>query len=84
MSRSSARARNQPASGPSRRTARVLRTSPRPRLPPAVKIRTHHYTLQPGPDPARAARGPRKGTLIRVEFGDETTGYADLHPWEEF
>jgi len=49
-----------------------------------VKFRTHHYTLQPGPDPARAARGPRSGALIRVEFDDETTGYADLHPWEEF
>lgn len=49
-----------------------------------MKIWTHHYTLQPGPDPARAARGPRKGALIRVEFGDKTIGYADLHPWEEF
>jgi len=49
-----------------------------------VKIWTHHYTLQPGSDPARAARGPRQGALIRVDFDDETTGYADLHPWEEF
>jgi len=49
-----------------------------------VKIWTHHYTLQPGSDPARAARGPRRGALIRVEFDDETPGYADLHPWEEF
>jgi O-succinylbenzoate synthase len=49
-----------------------------------VRIWTHHYTLQPGSDPARAARSPRKGALLRVEFGDETIGYADLHPWEEF
>jgi o-succinylbenzoate synthase len=49
-----------------------------------VKIWTHHYTLHPGSDPARAARGPRKGALLRVDFDDETIGYADLHPWEEF
>jgi O-succinylbenzoate synthase len=49
-----------------------------------VKIWTHHYTLQPGSDPARAARGPRHGALLRVEFDDESIGYADLHPWEEF
>ena len=49
-----------------------------------MKIWTHHYTLQPGSDPARAARGPRHGALLRVEFDDETIGYADLHPWEEF
>jgi len=49
-----------------------------------VKIWTHHYTLQPGSDPARAVRGARQGALIRVEFDDETIGYADLHPWEEF
>ena len=49
-----------------------------------MKIWTHHYTLQPGSDPARAARGPRKGALLRIEFEDETIGYADLHPWEEF
>jgi O-succinylbenzoate synthase len=49
-----------------------------------VKILTHHYTLQPGSDPARAARGPRQGALLRIEFDDETIGYADLHPWEEF
>jgi O-succinylbenzoate synthase len=49
-----------------------------------VKIRTHHYTLQPGPDPWRAARGPRHGALIEVSFYEGSTGYADLHPWEEF
>jgi o-succinylbenzoate synthase len=49
-----------------------------------VKIWTHHYTLQPGPDPTRAARGPRHGALLRIAFDDETIGYADLHPWEEF
>jgi len=49
-----------------------------------VKIRTHHYTLQPGPYPWRAARAPRRGALIEVTFDDATTGYADLHPWEEF
>jgi len=49
-----------------------------------VKIWTHDYTLQPGSDPARAARGPRQGALLRIEFDDETIGYADLHPWEEF
>jgi len=49
-----------------------------------VKIRVHHYTLQPGPDPARAARTARHGTLLKVEFDNDTTGYADLHPWEEF
>jgi O-succinylbenzoate synthase len=49
-----------------------------------VKISTHHYALQPGPDPARAARAPRHGTLLQVEFDNDTTGYADLHPWEEF
>jgi len=49
-----------------------------------VKISTHHYTLQPGPDPARAARNSRHGALLKVEFDNDTTGYADLHPWEEF
>ena len=49
-----------------------------------MKIWTHHYTLQPGSDPTRAARSPRHGALLRVEFDDETIGYADLHPWEEF
>ncbi len=49
-----------------------------------MKIWTHHYTLQPGSDPTRAARGPRQGALLRIEFDDETIGYADLHPWEEF
>ena len=49
-----------------------------------MKIRAHHYTLQPGPDPARAARTPRQGALLKVEFDNDTTGYADLHPWEEF
>jgi O-succinylbenzoate synthase len=49
-----------------------------------VKIRTHHYTLQPGPDPWRAARAPRHGALIEVTFDDGSTGYADLHPWTEF
>lgn len=49
-----------------------------------MKIRTHHYTLQPGPDPARAARAPRRGILLRAEFDGNSIGYADLHPWEEF
>ena len=49
-----------------------------------MKIWAHYYTLEPGSDSARAARGPRKGALLRVEFEDETIGYADLHPWEEF
>lgn len=49
-----------------------------------MKIRTHHYTLQPGPDPWRAARRPRQGALIEVTFDDASAGYADLHPWEEF
>jgi O-succinylbenzoate synthase len=49
-----------------------------------VTISTHHYTLQPGPDPVRAVRGPRHGALLRVEFDDGTIGYADLHPWEVF
>ena len=49
-----------------------------------MKIWTHHYTLQPGPNPARAAHGPRQGALLRIESDDETIGYADLHPWEEF
>jgi o-succinylbenzoate synthase len=38
----------------------------------------------PGSDPARAARGPRRGALIKVELDQGDTGYADLHPWEEF
>jgi O-succinylbenzoate synthase len=38
----------------------------------------------PGSDPTRAARGPRCGALIKVEFDQGNTGYADLHPWEEF
>ena len=49
-----------------------------------MKIWTHHYTLQPGSDSTRAARGPRRGALLRIAFDDETVGYADLHPWEEF
>ena len=49
-----------------------------------MKISTHVYTLQPGPDPARAARTPRQGALLQVEFDDHSTGYADLHPWEQF
>ncbi len=49
-----------------------------------MKIRSHHYILQPGPDPWRAARSPRSGALIEVTFDDETIGYADIHPWTEF
>ncbi len=49
-----------------------------------MKISTHRYTLQPGPDPARAARTPRSGALIKVEFDDGSAGYADIHPWVEF
>lgn len=49
-----------------------------------MKIWTHHYTLLPGRDPARAAAGPRGGALIRAEFDDRATGFADLHPWTEF
>lgn len=49
-----------------------------------MKVRTHRYTLQPGPDPARAARSPRQGVLLRVEFDGNSIGYANLHPWEEF
>ena len=49
-----------------------------------MKIWTHHYTLHPGPNPACAARSPRQGALLRIEFDNETIGYADLHPWEEF
>jgi len=49
-----------------------------------VKIRAHHYTLQPGPDRWRAARSPRSGALIEVTFDDGTIGYADIHPWNEF
>lgn len=49
-----------------------------------MKIQTHAYELRPGHDPARAARGPRHGALLRVEFDDTSLGYADLHPWEPF
>ena len=49
-----------------------------------MRIRTHHYTLQPGPDPWRAARSARSGALIEVTFDDESIGYADIHPWTEF
>ncbi len=49
-----------------------------------MNIWKHHYTLMPGSDPARAARGPRPGALIKVVFEQGDTGYADLHPWEEF
>lgn len=49
-----------------------------------MKVCVHHYTLQPGPDPVRAARMPRHGALLRVGFDDGTTGYADLHPWTQF
>lgn len=43
-----------------------------------------YYKLQPGPDQVRAARAPRSGALIKVEFDDDSVGYADLHPWTEF
>jgi len=49
-----------------------------------VKIWTHAYDLRPGPDPARAARGPRHGVLLKIAFDGGAPGYADLHPWEEF
>ncbi len=49
-----------------------------------MKIRTNHYTLQPGPDLWRAARSPRDGVLIEATFDNGSTGYADLHPWIEF
>jgi O-succinylbenzoate synthase len=49
-----------------------------------VKIFTHPYTLQPGTDPTRAARRPRSGALLRVEFDDGAIGYADLLPLTEF
>lgn len=49
-----------------------------------MKIWTHHYELRPGADRHRAARAPRRGALVRVEFEDGATGHADLHPWTEF
>ena len=49
-----------------------------------MKIFTHLYTLQPGTEPTRAARRPRTGTLLRVEYDDGATGFADLHPLTEF
>lgn len=49
-----------------------------------MKIWTHHYELNPGPDTARAAATKRRGTLLKVTFDDDATGYADLHPWTEF
>lgn len=49
-----------------------------------MKIWTHPYTLRPGPDPARAARSPRSGALVKFTFDNGSTGYADIHPWFEF
>ena len=49
-----------------------------------MNIWNHPYTLYPGPDPSRAAYGPRQGALLKVVFDQGITGYADLHPWEEF
>lgn len=49
-----------------------------------MKVWTYHYMLRPGPDPARAARCPRHGALLKVEFDDNSIGFADLHPWQEF
>ena len=49
-----------------------------------MKIWTHHYELDPGPDTARAAANKRHGALLKVTFDDDATGYADLHPWTEF
>jgi len=49
-----------------------------------VKIHIHRYDLTPGPDPARAAATTRHGALLKIDFEDGATGYADLHPWPEF
>jgi o-succinylbenzoate synthase len=49
-----------------------------------VKIWVHRYELTPGPDRARAAAAARSGALLKVDFADDATGYADLHPWTEF
>lgn len=49
-----------------------------------MKIWTHLYALHPGSDPVRAARGPRRGALVKIQCDDGATGYGDLHPWIEF
>lgn len=49
-----------------------------------MTIWTHRYELVPGPSHSQAAREPRQGCLIKVEFGSDSVGYADLHPWTEF
>lgn len=49
-----------------------------------MKIAAHRYILEPGPDKARAAKSPREGALVRVEFRGGLTGYANIHPWPEF
>ncbi len=49
-----------------------------------MKIWTHYYELDPGPDDARASANNRQGTLLKISFDDDATGYADLHPWPEF
>ncbi len=49
-----------------------------------MKIWTHRYELRPGADPTRAASTIRRGSLLKVVFDDDATGYADLHPWTEF
>lgn len=49
-----------------------------------MKIRKHHYTLQPSGNRFRTVHAPREGILLEVTFEDGAVGYADLHPWTEF
>lgn len=49
-----------------------------------MEIRVHRYELRPlHPLNSRTGAEARQGALLRVET-PEGTGYADLHPWEEF
>ncbi|WP_374077538.1 enolase C-terminal domain-like protein [Bdellovibrio bacteriovorus] len=49
-----------------------------------IKISYSPYTLKPVQIlNAVSAAAPREGVLLKVEWSDGLTGYADLHPWPE-
>ncbi|WP_295904125.1 o-succinylbenzoate synthase MenC [uncultured Bdellovibrio sp.] len=49
-----------------------------------IKISYSPYTLKPVQSlNAVSSAAPREGVLLKVEWSDGLTGYADLHPWPE-
>ena len=49
-----------------------------------MRVWTSHYDLIPRKSlNSRTSREPRRGALLRFDFENGQTGFADLHPWAE-